>query len=140
VLAPSGLVSYETTRSREHLAGVAVNEGEAESGADAGDCYTGAVADDLADLALIRPTVVEVDLACLAENFRAIRAAVAPAAVMPIVKANAYGHGLVPVARHLVALGAGSLGVACEDLAGWAGTIPYEILTNINTRVPRVYV
>jgi alanine racemase len=30
--------------------------------------------------------------------------------------------------------------VTCEDLAGWAGTIPYEVLTNINTRVPRVYV
>ncbi len=29
--------------------------------------------------------------------------------------------------------------VTCEDLAEWAGTIPYEILTNINTRVPRVY-
>jgi alanine racemase len=30
--------------------------------------------------------------------------------------------------------------ITCEDLAEWAGTIPYEILTNINTRVPRVYV
>jgi alanine racemase len=30
--------------------------------------------------------------------------------------------------------------ITCEDLAGWAGTIPYEVLTNINTRVPRVYV
>jgi alanine racemase len=59
-----------------------------------------------------RPTVVEVSLARLAENFRAIQAAVAPAAVMPIVKANAYGHGLVPVARHLASLGATSLGVA----------------------------
>lgn len=29
--------------------------------------------------------------------------------------------------------------ITCEDLASWAGTIPYEILTNINTRVPRVY-
>lgn len=29
--------------------------------------------------------------------------------------------------------------ITCEDLADWAGTIPYEILTNINTRVPRVY-
>lgn len=29
--------------------------------------------------------------------------------------------------------------ITAEDLAGWAGTIPYEILTNINTRVPRVY-
>lgn len=29
--------------------------------------------------------------------------------------------------------------IAVEDLAGWAGTIPYEILTAINTRVPRIY-
>jgi alanine racemase len=32
-----------------------------------------------------------------------------------------------------------SASITCEDLAEWAGTIPYEILTNINTRVPRVY-
>ncbi len=30
--------------------------------------------------------------------------------------------------------------VTAEELAEWAGTIPYEILTNINTRVPRVFV
>jgi alanine racemase len=30
--------------------------------------------------------------------------------------------------------------ITVEDLARWAGTIPYEILTNINTRVPRVYI
>jgi len=30
--------------------------------------------------------------------------------------------------------------ITVEDLAGWADTIPYEILTNINTRVPRVYI
>jgi len=30
--------------------------------------------------------------------------------------------------------------ISVEDLARWAGTIPYEILTGINTRVPRVYV
>jgi alanine racemase len=64
------------------------------------------------DTGSLRPTVVEVSLARLADNFRAIQAAVAPAVVMPIVKANAYGHGLVPVARHLVSLGARSLGVA----------------------------
>jgi len=29
--------------------------------------------------------------------------------------------------------------ISVQDLADWAGTIPYEILTNINTRVPRVY-
>ena len=59
-----------------------------------------------------RPTVVEVSLARLAGNFRAIEAAVSPAIVMPIVKANAYGHGLIAVARHLVGIGATSLGVA----------------------------
>ncbi len=34
----------------------------------------------------------------------------------------------------------GGAKITAEDLAEWAGTIPYEILTNINTRVPRVYV
>jgi alanine racemase len=29
--------------------------------------------------------------------------------------------------------------ITAQDLANWAGTIPYEILTNINTRVPRTY-
>ena len=64
------------------------------------------------DIRSLRPTVVEVSLDRLAENFRAIQAAVTPAAVMPVLKANAYGHGLVPVARHLASLGARSLGVA----------------------------
>jgi alanine racemase len=30
--------------------------------------------------------------------------------------------------------------ITAEELAIWAGTIPYEILTNINTRVPRIYI
>ena len=34
----------------------------------------------------------------------------------------------------------GAAKISVEDLAEWAGTIPYEILTNINTRVPRVYI
>lgn len=34
---------------------------------------------------------------------------------------------------------ADGLSITAEDLAKWAGTIPYEILTNINTRVPRLY-
>jgi alanine racemase len=38
---------------------------------------------------IIRPTLVEVDLARLAENFQAIKEKVAPASVMPILKANA---------------------------------------------------
>lgn len=30
--------------------------------------------------------------------------------------------------------------IRAEELAEWAGTVPYEILTNINTRVPRIYI
>ena len=33
----------------------------------------------------------------------------------------------------------GEESITVEDLASWADTIPYEILTNINTRVPRLY-
>jgi len=61
---------------------------------------------------VLRPTLVEVDLARLTDNFLAIRQAVAPAKMMPILKANAYGHGLVEVARLMESLGADYLGVA----------------------------
>ena len=33
----------------------------------------------------------------------------------------------------------GKAAITIEEMATWAGTIPHEILTNINTRVPRVY-
>jgi alanine racemase len=61
---------------------------------------------------IVRPTVAEVDLVRITHNYRAIRQKVAPARVMPVLKANAYGHGLVEIARHLVGLGAAYLGVA----------------------------
>src|SRR2546426_8356868 len=60
----------------------------------------------------LRPTHVEVDLDVPAENHRAIAAPVGPARVMPILKANAYGHGLVEVARLLERLAAPYVGVA----------------------------
>ena len=62
--------------------------------------------------AVLRPTQVEVNLPRLTANYRAIQVRVAPAVVMPILKANAYGHGLVEVARHMQSLGAPYLGVA----------------------------
>ncbi|TDU66622.1 alanine racemase [Prosthecobacter fusiformis] len=65
-----------------------------------------------ADEEVVRPTHVEVDLDCLAGNLAAIRAHVGPARVMAILKANAYGHGLVPVAQLMVRQGADYLGVA----------------------------
>jgi len=34
----------------------------------------------------------------------------------------------------------GETEISCEKMASWANTIPYEILTNINTRVPRIYI
>jgi alanine racemase len=33
----------------------------------------------------------------------------------------------------------GDASISIEEMAAWAGTIPHEILTSINTRVPRVY-
>ena len=33
----------------------------------------------------------------------------------------------------------GETEISAIELAGWAGTVPYEVLTNINTRVPRIY-
>ena len=61
---------------------------------------------------VIRPTNVEVNLDRLTENYEAIAGTVLPAKIMVILKANAYGHGLVPVAQHIVSLGAAYLGVA----------------------------
>jgi alanine racemase len=61
---------------------------------------------------VVRPTYVEVDLCRISDNYHAIQKQVAPAAVMPILKANAYGHGLVEVARHLETLDVPYLGVA----------------------------
>jgi alanine racemase len=42
----------------------------------------------------------------------------------------------------VILIGASESGeqIRAENLAEWADTIPYEILTNINTRVPRVYI
>lgn len=58
-----------------------------------------------------RPTRIRVDLDALTHNLRALRAA-AGVPVMGIVKANAYGHGLVRVGLHLQAQGVEHLGVA----------------------------
>lgn len=57
------------------------------------------------------PTWVEVDLAAVAHNTRALLQAV-NVPVMAVVKANAYGHGMLPVAKTALASGAEWLGVA----------------------------
>lgn len=48
-----------------------------------------------------RPVYLEVNLSQLKRNIEAIRAHVSPAKVMPMVKANAYGHGVDGVAPFL---------------------------------------
>ena len=57
--------------------------------------------------ALSRPAWVAVDLDAVRANVRALAAAAAPAALLATVKADAYGHGAVPVARAAVEAGAG---------------------------------
>jgi alanine racemase len=58
-----------------------------------------------------RPTRIRVDLDALTHNLRALGAHTR-VPVMAVVKANAYGHGLVPVGLHLQAVGVEQLGVA----------------------------
>jgi alanine racemase len=58
-----------------------------------------------------RPTRIRIDLDALTHNLRALRAH-AGVPVMAIIKANAYGHGLVPCGLHLQAQGVEQLGVA----------------------------
>jgi len=58
------------------------------------------------------PVWAEIDLDALAHNVRRAVRLAGPARVMAVVKANAYGHGALPVARTALAAGAAWLGVA----------------------------
>lgn len=63
-----------------------------------------------------RPTYAEVDLAAIRDNLRTLRERVAPGVkILGVVKANAYGHGAVEVARTLAAAGIDMLGVALVE-------------------------
>ncbi|RWX47970.1 Alanine racemase, N-terminal domain [Candidatus Electrothrix communis] len=46
-----------------------------------------------------------VDLACIRHNLRAVRKKAPARKIIAMVKANAYGHGLVRVAEHLASEG-----------------------------------
>ncbi len=61
---------------------------------------------------VLRPTRVEVNLTSLAENFKRIKEFISPSLIMPVLKANAYGHGLVRIAQLIQDLKADYLGVA----------------------------
>jgi len=63
------------------------------------------------------PTWIEVDLDAIRSNFHAVRNFVSPAKVISIVKADAYGHGAVAVAKALEHAGTEFLGVASLEEA-----------------------
>ncbi|MFF0220636.1 alanine racemase [Streptomyces sp. NPDC004629] len=59
----------------------------------------------------------EIDLAALRSNVRALRALAPGAALMAVVKSDAYGHGAVPCARAALDAGATWLGTATPEEA-----------------------
>ena len=62
-------------------------------------------------------TWAEISLGNLEHNYRDLRACAPESRFLGTVKANAYGHGAVPVARRLVELGTDYLAVACLEEA-----------------------
>jgi alanine racemase len=62
-----------------------------------------------------RTTRAEVDLEAVSDNLKAMRAAAGRASIYAVVKADAYGHGLVPVARRLEQAGADGFCVALAE-------------------------
>lgn len=59
-----------------------------------------------------RPTWVEINLEAVANNVRLLAQIAAPAKIMAVLKADAYGHGMVKVARTVLNNGASWVGVA----------------------------
>ena len=65
-----------------------------------------------------RPTWAEIDLGAVAHNIRELQGVLhGPARLMPVIKANAYGHGHVEVARVCLEQGIEDLGVAILEEA-----------------------
>lgn len=60
-----------------------------------------------------RPTWVEVDLGAIAANTRRLKELAGPAALIAVLKADAYGHGAPQVAHTVLRHGATSCAVAC---------------------------
>ncbi len=63
-----------------------------------------------------RPTIAQIDLDALAFNFRQLQKMVPKGVkILAVVKADAYGHGAVPISRKLEKLGVEYLGVAIAE-------------------------
>jgi alanine racemase len=59
-----------------------------------------------------KPTLAVIHLDRMIRNLQRLTTMASPAGIMPIIKADAYGHGLIPVARALTAEGVVGLGVS----------------------------
>jgi len=67
---------------------------------------------------MFRPLWIEIDLKALRENFNAIRSSVGPnVKIIATIKQQAYGHGLIPVARELSYLNVDCFGVGSIEEA-----------------------
>ena len=67
---------------------------------------------------MLRQNRVEIDMDAIRNNYRILRDQVpAGVEVMPVIKANAYGHGADVVGKKLEELGAEMLAVACVSEA-----------------------
>ncbi|NLW21295.1 MAG: alanine racemase [Clostridiales bacterium] len=90
----------------------------------------------------MRQTHALVDLAAFAHNLRLLKALIGPqVGLMAVVKADAYGHGLVPVARAAQAAGADALAVALAEegtrLRQAGVHLPILVLAGLNAQSTR---
>jgi alanine racemase len=69
----------------------------------------------ISETEIIRPTRVEVDLNAIQENYQKIKEHIGSCKIMPILKANAYGHGLLRIAQLFEKINADYLGVAVVE-------------------------
>jgi alanine racemase len=85
--------------------------------------------------ALERPTAAIIDLNALAHNSREVIRRAGERKVLAVVKAQAYGHGAIPVSRRLVELGCHMLGVALveegQDLRDAGITAPILVMAPV---------
>lgn len=92
-----------------------------------------------------RGTCLRVDLSAIAHNARVLKGAVGDGVrMLAVVKANAYGHGLVPVAKTALKNGASFLGVAVPEegrrLCRACVAAPILVLGNVSPEGARIAV
>lgn len=65
--------------------------------------------------AAVRPTRAEIALSAISHNLRVIQRTVGDSKVLAVVKADGYGHGIVPIAQRLQQEGVDGFGVALAE-------------------------